>query len=89
MKLSHLIEIVTVLFLYVVVFFTVVGPAVESVMGFEMLSAKGRPGSIERNWELVSKPQGWLLCLGYVPIHFTYLFVRARLTGEPTESYWD
>jgi hypothetical protein len=89
MKLNHLIEIATVLVLYFVMFFTVIGPAVESVTGFEMVSAEGRLGSIERNWELVSKPQGWLLCLGYLPTHFAYLFVRARLAGESTESYWD
>jgi hypothetical protein len=71
------------------VFFTVVGPAVESVTGFGMLSARVRPCSLERNWELVSKPQGWLLCLGYVPTHFTYLFVRARLAGESVDDYWE
>lgn len=86
---NHLIELVAVLVLYFLVFFTVVGPAVESITGFEMVFATGLPGSIERNWELVSKPQGWLLCLGYIPVHFTYLFVRARIAGESVESYWD
>ena len=89
MRFNHLVEIIAVLVLYFLVFFTVVGPAVESVTGFEMVSATGRPGSLERNWELVSAPQGWLLCLGYVPVHFTYMFARARLAGEPAESYWD
>lgn len=85
----HPLELVAVLALYLLVFFTVIGPAVESITGFEMLSAPGRPGSLERNWELVSKPQGWLLCLGYVPTHFTYLFVRARLAGESVDDYWE
>jgi hypothetical protein len=86
---THPLELVAVLACYLLVFFTVVGPAVESVTGFEMLSARGQPGSFERNWGLVSKPQGWLLCLGYVPTHFTYLFVRARLAGESVDDYWE
>jgi len=86
---NHSLEILAVLVLYFLVFLVVVGPAVESVTGFETLSGEGLPGSFERNWELVSKPQGWLLCLGYVPTHFTYLFVRARLAGESVDDYWE
>ena len=89
MSSNHSLEIFAVLAIYFLVFLVVVGPAVESVTGFESLSYTEATGGAERAWELVSKPQGWLLCLGYVPTHFAYLFVRARLAGESADDYWE
>ena len=82
------LEILGVAILYISVFVVVVGPVLESAIGLETLSTDTTRG-VERTWDLVSKPQGWLLCLGYVPVHFTYLFVRARLAGESVDSYWE
>ena len=81
-------EILVVGILYICVFVTVVGPALESLTGLETLSLEATRG-IERTWDVVSNPQGWLLCLGYVPVHFSYLFVRARLAGESVASFWE
>jgi hypothetical protein len=89
MDSSHPLELLAVLVCYLLAFAFVIGPAIESVTGLETLSAPGYPGSFERTWELVSKPQGWLLCLGYVLTHFTYLSIRARLAGESVDDYWE
>lgn len=87
MRSDQSLELFVVGILYLCVFVYIVGPALESVTGLETLS-KGSRG-VERTWNLVSNPQGWLFCLGYVPVHFTYLFVRARLAGESVDSYWE
>jgi hypothetical protein len=87
MRSDQSLEILVVGILYLCVFVWIVGPALESVTGLETLSTEAR--GVERTWNLVSNPQGWLLCLGYVPVHFTYLFVRARLGGESVDSYWE
>lgn len=87
MSSNQPLEILAVAILYMCVFVLFVGPALESVTGLETLSMEATRG--ERTWDLVSKPQGWFLCLGYVPVHYTYLFVRARLAGEPVDSYWE
>ena len=87
MRSDQSLEILVVGILYLCVFVWIVGPTLESVTGLETLSTEGR--GVERTWNLVSNPQGWLLCLGYVPVHFTYLFVRARLAGESVDSYWE
>lgn len=71
---------------YICLFTIFVRPALESVAGLETLSMD--LVGIERTWELLSKPQGWILCLGYLPVHYTYVISRARLAGESTESYW-
>ncbi|MDS0294919.1 hypothetical protein [Halogeometricum luteum] len=76
------------IFLYMCVFVLVVGPDLESVTGLETLSMETTRGA-ERTWDLVSEPQGWFLCLGYILVHYTYLFARARLAGEPVDSYWE
>jgi hypothetical protein len=88
MSSSQSLEILVVAILYMCVFVLVVGPALESVTGLETLSMETTRGA-ERTWDLVSKPQGWFLCLGYIPVHYTYLFVRARLAGESVDSYWE
>ncbi|AUG48997.1 hypothetical protein BVU17_15490 [Haloarcula taiwanensis] len=88
MSADQSLEILVVAILYMYIFVMVIGPALESVTGLQALSADGVRG-IERTWALVSNPQGWLLCLGYVPVHYTYLFVRARLAGEPIDVYWE
>ena len=88
MNSNQSLEILLVGILYLCVFVLVVGPALESATGLETLSPEATRG-VERTWELVSNPQGWLLCLGYVPVHFTFLFVRARLAGESVDSYWE
>jgi len=81
--------LLAVIILYFLGFLTVGGPAIESVTGFETLSSRGSPYSGGRLWELVSKPQGWIFCFGFVLTYFTYLFLRARLAGESVEAYWD
>ena len=88
MRSDQSLEILVVAVLYLCVFVVIVGPALESVTGLDTLSTEATRG-VERMWELVSSPQGWFLCLGYVPVHFTYLFVRARLAGESVDSYWE
>ncbi|RDZ44945.1 hypothetical protein C5B91_08630 [Haloferax sp. Atlit-10N] len=88
MSSNQSLEILAVAILYLCVFVMVVGPAIESILGFETLSMDATSG-VERTWDLVSKPQGWVLCLGYVPVHFAYLFIRARLAGESVDTYWD
>jgi len=88
MSSKRSLEILVVAILYIFVFVMMVGPALESVTGLETLSTDATRG-VARTWELVSKPQGWFLCLGYVPVHYTYLFVRARLAGKSVESYWE
>ena len=88
MTSNQSLEILLVAVLYLSVFVVLIGPAIESATGLETLSADATRG-VDRTWELVSKPQGWLLCLGYVPVHYTYLFVRARLAGESIDSYWE
>ncbi|WP_042663624.1 hypothetical protein [Haloferax sp. ATB1] len=88
MRAHQSLEILAVAILYICVFVIVVGPALDSITGLETLSMDATRG-VERTWDLVSKPQGWILCLGYVPVHFAYLFVRARLAGESVDSYWD
>ncbi|SNZ04218.1 hypothetical protein SAMN06269185_0488 [Natronoarchaeum philippinense] len=88
MSSKQSLEIIVVAILYVSVFVVVVGPALESITGLETLSTETTRG-VARTWELVSKPQGWFLCLGYVPVHYTYLFVRARLAGKSVDSYWE
>jgi len=81
--------LLAVITLYFLGFLTVGGPAIESVTGFETLSSRGSPYSGGRLWELVSKPQGWIFCFGFVLTYFIYLFLRARLAGESVEDYWD
>ena len=81
--------LLAVITLYFLGFLTVGGPAIESISGFETLSATGSPYSGGRLWELVSKPQGWIFCFGFVLTYFIYLFLRARLAGESVEDYWD
>ncbi|TKX75862.1 hypothetical protein EXE46_01830 [Halorubrum sp. GN11_10-6_MGM] len=88
MNSNRSLEILVVGILYISVFVAVVGPTLESLTGLETLSVETTRG-VERTWDLVSNPQGWLLCLGYVPVHFAYLFVRARLAGESVDSYWE
>ena len=88
MRSDQPLEILVVGILYICVFVMIVGPALESATGLEPLSTDATRG-VERTWELVSNPQGWLLCLGYVPVHYTYLFVRARLAGESVDTYWE
>ncbi|KOX94036.1 hypothetical protein [Haloarcula rubripromontorii] len=88
MSTDQSLEILVVAILYMCMFLMVIGPALESVTGLQALSVDGVRG-IERTWELVSNPQGWVLCLGYVPVHYTYLFVRARLAGESIAAYWE
>jgi len=73
MDSSYPLELLAVLVCYLLASAFVIGPATGSITGFEALSASGHPGSFERNWKLVSTPQGWLLCLGYVLTHFTRL----------------
>ncbi|WP_080507158.1 MULTISPECIES: hypothetical protein [Halorubrum] len=87
MSSNQSLEILAVAIFYMCVFAMVIGPALESLTGLETLSMETTRG-VERMWDLVSKPQGWVLCLGYVPVHFTYLIVRARLAGESVDSYW-
>jgi len=88
MSSNQSLEILVVAILYICVFVMVVGPALESVTGLETLSMDAIRG-VERTWNLLSNPQGWFLCLGYIPVHYTYLFVRARLAGESVDSYWE
>ena len=88
MHYRQALELVAVVVGYFVAFFTVIGPAIESVTGFETLWPAGSFGA-ERLWQLVSSPQGWVLCLGYVPVQFGYLIVRARLAGESVDAYWE
>ncbi|MEA1930156.1 hypothetical protein [Halohasta litorea] len=83
------LEIIGVAGVYLFVFTTGFGPAIESITGFETVSPGVGVGAAERFWELVSHPQGWLLAFGYVPVHFAYLFVRARLAGESVDDYWE
>ena len=88
MNSNQSLEILVVGILYICIFVMIVGPALESFTGLETLSTDAT-GGFERTWNLVSNPQGWFLCLGYVPVHYTYLFVRARLAGESINSYWE
>ena len=88
MSSKRSLEILVVGILYISVFVVVIGPVLESATGLETLSTDAARG-LDRTWELVSEPQGWLLCLGYVPVHYAYLFVRARLAGESVDSYWE
>jgi len=80
--------LLAVIILYFLGYLTVGGPAIESVTGFETLSATGTYG-VGRLWELVSKPQGWIFCFGFVLTYFTYMLLRARLAGESVEVYWE
>ncbi|ATW88189.1 hypothetical protein halTADL_1415 [Halohasta litchfieldiae] len=80
--------LLAVIILYFLGYLTVGGPAIESVTGFETLSATGTYG-VGRLWELVSKPQGWIFCFGSVLPYFTYIHLRARLAGESVEAYWE
>jgi hypothetical protein len=88
MSANQSLEILAVAILYMCVFVMGIGPALESLTGLDTLSMETTRG-VERTWDLVSNPQGWVLCLGYVPVHYTYLFVRARLAGESVDSYWE
>jgi len=81
-------ELVAVVVGYFLAFFIIIGPTIESVTGFETLWPAA-PFGVERLWQLVSNPQGWLLALGYVPVHFGYLLLRARLAGESVDAYWE
>lgn len=82
------VELLAVVVAYLLAFVTLIGPAIESVTGFEPLWPAA-PFGAERLWQLVSNPQGWLLALGYVPVQFGYLFLRARLAGESVDAYWE
>ena len=82
------IELLAVVVVYFFAFVTVIGPAIEAVTGFETLWPAA-PRGVDRLWQLVSNPQGWLLALGYVPVQFGYLFFRARLAGESVDAYWE
>lgn len=89
MDSDGLLGLLAVIILYFLGFLTVGSPAIESVTGLEALSATGSPYSGVRLWSLVSKPQGWIFCSGFVLTYFTYLFLRARLAGESIETYWE
>lgn len=81
------LEPLVVAVLYITVYVFAVGPAVESATGLDALSTA--PAGLGRAWELISNPQGWILCVGYLPVHYAYLFVRARLAGQSVDAFWN
>ncbi|ELZ57428.1 hypothetical protein [Halorubrum hochsteinianum] len=80
-------ELLVVAVRYISVYVFAIGPAVDSATGLDTLSIA--PGGLGRAWALIPNPQGWPLCVGYLPVHYAYLFVRARLAGRSIDAYWN
>lgn len=75
-------ELLVVAVRYISVYVSAIGPAVESATGLDTLSTA--PGGLGRAWALIPNPQGWPLCVGYLPGPLR-VPVRSRPTHGPVD----
>lgn len=82
------IEILAVMVAYFAVYTAVVGPTIGAVTGFEKsaLVLSGERGAALAR--LLTSVRGWILVLGFGPVVFGYMLVRARLVGVSPKELW-
>jgi|AntRauTorckE6833_2_1112554.scaffolds.fasta_scaffold05249_4 ABC-type multidrug transport system fused ATPase/permease subunit len=88
MKQTQQIEIIAVIAVYFISFFTVIGPLIGSITGFETSAFTVASLRGELIWQVLTTPQGWLLIIGFFPTVLGYMILRARLAATPVAAYW-